>query len=313
MNAQPRFFPAFLFVIFASAVSVLSAQTTDEFPLRPGERYEKTAQPLQEELVFRTNALDDHGLNRMYKNTVFPTVTVYRPAPGKGNGTAIVVCPGGGYSTVVIDREGHWIARYFRELGFTIVVLKYRLPKPEITGDGMPLSQQDALDAIRYARAHAAEWGVRGDRIGIMGSSAGGHLAGSAGILGRAEDGSRPDFVALLYPVVTMDPAFTHRGSRDRLLGQNPAKERVDFFSLEKQARAGLPPFFITHASDDKTVPIENSTRLVAALEKVGVPAKLVSYKTGGHGYSLGRAPGHETAGWKSEFLAWLGGLEKVR
>lgn len=258
-------------------------------------------------MIYRSTLLDDRGLNRLVCESSFAVLTIYRPASDKNNGVALIVCPGGGYGMVVIDREGHWIARHFQELGYTIVVLKYRLPQPRITGDAVPLSQQDALETLRLVRRRASDWGVK--RVGILGSSAGGHLAASTAILGEPEDGTRPDFVALLYPVVCMEPPFAHWGSCKALLGSEASPARIAEYSLERQARAGLPPFFLVHAKDDKIVPIENSRLLADALRKAGVPVTLVEYETGGHGFSLELKPGHETGNWKKNFLKWLATL----
>jgi acetyl esterase/lipase len=214
------------------------------------------------------------------------------------------VCPGGGYSYVAIDREGYALGRYFSARGITVAVLKYRLPDPEATRDGLPLSQQDALAAVQFVRAHAQEWSIDPKRIGILGGSAGGHLAGSVGILGDAANGSRPDFVALLYPVVCMDGPYVHKGSRTKLLGASPSPERVAEFSLEQRARAGLPPYFLVHAKDDKGVPMQNSELFAAALKEKGVPAELMIVETGGHGFGLGRDA--ESARWMPAFLSWL-------
>jgi acetyl esterase/lipase len=219
----------------------------------------------------------------------------------------LVVCPGGGYSYIAIDREGHALGRYFSARGLTVAVLKYRLPDPDATPTGLPVSQQDALAAVRYVRSRAAEWGIDPKRIGIAGGSAGGHLAGSVGILGDAADGSRPDFVCLLYPVVCLEGPFAHQGSRQRLLGAAPAPSRLAEFSLERRARPGLPPYFLVHARDDKGVPPENSELLAAALREKGVGAELLLVATGGHGFGLGRD--EESGRWKEAFLAWLGRL----
>jgi len=182
--------------------------------------------------------------------------------------------------------------------------LKNRLPDPETTQAGLPLSQQDALAAVQFVRGRAAEWGLDARRIGILGGSAGGHLAGSVGMLGDAATGSRPDFVALLYPVVCLEGPYAHQGSRLKLLGATPAPERLAVFSLERRARAGLPPFFLVHARDDKGVPPQNSELLAAALRDKGVPVELLLVATGGHGFGLGRDA--ESGRWKDAFLAWL-------
>ncbi len=289
-------------VFWLGGAVALMAQTVEEVPLRaplPAATPQAT-----EEVIYRFNNLDDRGFNRVVQKITVPTLTVYHPAKAAHGGAAMVVCPGGGYTYVAIDREGYAIGRYFSERGITVAVLKYRLPDPEVTKDGMPLSQQDALAAVQYVRAHAKEWSVNPQRVGILGGSAGGHLAGSVGMLGKAEDGSRPDFVALLYPVVCMEGPYVHKGSRTRLLGAAPSAERLAEFSLEKRARAGLPPYFLVHARDDKGVPMQNSELLAAALKEKGVPAELMIVATGGHGFGLGRDA--ESARWMPEFLRWL-------
>lgn len=285
--------------LFASA---LPAQTIEEIPLGP--RLPDKTPPTTEEVVYRFNNLDDRGFNRVVQNISVPTLTVYHPARAAHRGAAFVMCPGGGYSYVAIDREGHAIGRYFSERGITVAVLKYRLPDPAATPTGLPSSQQDALAAVRYVRSKAQAWGVDAARIGIMGGSAGGHLAGSTGILGDAADGSRPDWVALLYPVVCLDGPYAHRGSRTRLLGATPTAERVAEFSLERRARAGLPPYFLVHAKDDTGVPPQNSELFAAALREKGVPAEVLLVATGGHGFGTGRDA--ESGRWKEAFLGWL-------
>jgi acetyl esterase/lipase len=280
------------------------ADSVEEFPLRRGD----TAAPSNpEQIVYRTTVLDDHGFNRTIQHVAVPTVTVYRPATTGHRGASLVICPGGGYSQLVIDREDRAMGRYFQAQGIASVVLKYRLPDPAATKEALPWPQQDALEAIRYARRHAAEWGTDPRRVGILGSSAGGHLAGSMGFLGNAADGSRPDFVVLLYPVVSMAPPLAHMGSRLHLLGPDPAPERVAAFSLEQLARPGLPPFLVFHGKADRTVPVENSVQLVAALTKAGDSARLVLFDHAGHGFGLGVDP--VTSSWKGEFLRWLDGL----
>ncbi len=292
-----------------SALSPMAAQTVEEIPLRPIDPQLRGDALPTEQVIFRSFFLDDRGLNRVIRGVTFATLTIYRPVPEKNNGTAIVAYPGGGYGMVVIDREGHWIARHFQNLGYTVAVLKYRLPKPRLTGSALPLSQQDALEAIRHVRRNAAGWGI--NRVGVIGGSAGGHLAGSTAFFGKTDDGSRPDFVALLYPVICMDPPYVNQGSRNALLGQNPSPERVAEFSLERQVHPGLPPFFLVHARDDSVVPVENSRLLAEALRKANVSVMLIEYNTGNHGFSLGLNPNHETASWKDAFVKWLNELPR--
>lgn len=282
-----------------------AAQTTEEIPLRPP--LPAGTAPTVEEITYRQVELDDRGFNRSVRAVTVPTVTVHRPARPDPRGIAFVMCPGGGYGGIAIDKEGHALGRYFSARGITVAVLKYRLPDPAKTPDGLPYSQQDALAAVRLLRSRAPAWGLNPARIGIAGGSAGGHLAGSVAILGEAADGSRPDFVCLLYPVVCLEGPYAHRGSRTNLLGPQPAPARVAEYSLERRARAGLPPFFFVHAQDDKGVPPQNSELFAAALRAQGVPAEVLIVATGGHGFGLGRDA--ESGRWKDAFLAWLGQL----
>jgi acetyl esterase/lipase len=279
-----------------------AAHTVEELPLRAPVA--SNAAAATEEVVYRFNNFDDRGFNRVVQKVTVPTLTVYHPATRAHRGAALIVCAGGGYQYIAIDREGHAIARYFADRGITVAVLKYRLPQPDVTKDARPHSQEDALAAVQFVRAHANEWGIDPRRLGIMGFSAGGHLAGSAAILGESANGSRPDFAALIYPVVCMEGPYLHQGSRTRLLGASPAPEQVAEFSLEKRARAGLPPFFLTHAKDDRGVPPQNSELLAAALKEKNVPAELLLVERGGHGFGVGRD--EESARWKDAFLAWL-------
>lgn len=291
----------FCLLVGFTAAAAVRGQSVEERPLRPTPAHAKLP---DEETIYRTTALDDRGFNRVVPVVPVPTLTIYHPAAPRADHAALVVCPGGGYKYVVIDREGHMIARYFQSRGFTVAVLKYRLPDPPATGDGLPLSQQDSLEAMRYVRSHATEWQVNPHRVGVMGFSAGGHLAGSTAIFGKAEDGSRPDFAVLGYPVITLADPYAHVGSREKLLGLDASPERVEAYSLDRQVRPGLPPFFIVHAMDDKIVPPENSRMMEAALKAANVPVKLLLVERGGHGFALGRGP--ESVIWPDEFLHWL-------
>jgi acetyl esterase/lipase len=283
-------------------IARVSAQTVEEFPLRAP--LPANTPPTIEEIVYRHNGYDDRGFNRVVQKITVPTLTVYHPAKAAHRGAALVVCPGGGYSYVAIDKEGYAIGRYFSERGITVAVLKYRLPDAEVTKDGLPYPQQDALAAIKLVRSRAQTWNIDPKRVGILGGSAGGHLAGSIGIIGDAAEGTRPDFVALLYPVVSMDEPNVHMGSRSKLLGAAATAARLAEFSLEKRARAGLPPYFLVHAKDDQGVPPANSELLAAALKEKGVPAELLIVAKGGHGFGLGRDA--ESGRWKDAFLTWL-------
>lgn len=244
-----------------------------------------------------------------------PSITVYAPPEGRNNGGAIVICPGGGYGGLAAH-EGTPVAKWANSLGMTGVVLRYRLgPKYK-----HPAMQHDVNRAIRMVRHHAKDWGVDTNRVGVLGFSAGGHEASTAATHYDAgkDDGDavdkqscRPDLAILIYPVITMTDPHTHKGSRNNLLGKEPDAKRIELMSNEKQVTKDTPPTFLVHSSDDKVVPIENSFLFAAALAKNGVPFTFVSFKTGAHGYGMGKPP--ETASWPAQCEAWLRGLKFVR
>jgi acetyl esterase/lipase len=240
-----------------------------------------------------------------------PALTPYVVPPGRGVGTAVVVCPGGGYSHLAMDHEGDQVARWLNSLGVTAFVLRYRLgPKYH-----HPIELGDAQRAIRTVRARAAEYRVATDRIGIMGFSAGGHLASTAGThfdAGNASAadpieraGSRPDFLVLGYPVISFTTPYTHRGSLRSLLGDNPDPKLVEGLSNELQVTAQTPPTFLFHTTEDRTVPVENSVLFYLALRKAGVPAEMHIYERGPHG--VGLAPTDEAlSSWPARLAGWL-------
>ena len=236
---------------------------------------------------------------------------VFLPPADKANGAAIVLCPGGGYIRHVTDREGHPIAQWLCEHGIATVILEYRLPELR---HQVPLL--DAQRAIRLTRASAASWKIDPKRIGILGFSAGGHVASTAATHfdnGNADSpdpierlSSRPDFAWLVYPVVTMGK-YTNTGSRDELLGADPKPELVRLYSNETQVTAETPPTFLAHAVDDKPVPPENSRQFVAAMKTHRVPVELLELPSGGHGLNGCEGPLWEQ--WKAAALKWLTGL----
>jgi len=239
-----------------------------------------------------------------------PTLAPYLVPAGRGTGTAVIVCPGGGYSGLAMDHEGDQIARWLNSLGVSAFVLKYRLgPKYH-----HPVELGDAQRAIRTVRYHAADYRLLPDRIGIMGFSAGGHLASTAGTHFDAGDAaaadpidrlsSRPDFLILCYPVISFGP-FTHAGSRHNLLGDDPDPKLVENLSNETQVTAQTPPTFLFHTTTDPAVPVENSVMFYSALRKAGVPAELHIYERGPHG--VGLAPTDEAlSGWPARLADWL-------
>ncbi len=241
------------------------------------------------------------------------TITLHRAA--KTNGAALVICPGGGYGGRVSGGEGHGIAAWLNRHGITGVVLDYRLPKGR---PAVPLL--DAQRAIRLVRANAAAWGVDPRRIGIVGFSAGGHLAASAAALGDAGQvaaadpvermSSRPDFAILIYPVISMQDGMTHGGSRSNLLGAKPTPELIQRFSLERQVNALTPPVYLAHALDDHVVPIDNSRAFATAMRAAKRPVELLELLTGGHGFNGYQGPSWDA--WQAGSLAWLATLEMI-
>ena len=226
------------------------------------------------------------------------TLTIY-PA-SKPNGQVIIACPGGGYAGIATTHEGHDMATWFNTQGITYAVLHYRMPygKHEI-----PLS--DAPQAIRYMRKHASQWSI--NQIGIMGSSAGGHLASTAAT--HFTEDTRPDFQILFYPVVTMSD-YTHQGSKDNLLGKNPTDELVRLYSNEMQVNAQTPPAFIMHSSDDTVVPVANSINYYMNMVKQGVMATMHLYPIGGHGWGYNENFPYKSQ-WKNELEKWLREINK--
>ena len=226
------------------------------------------------------------------------TLTIY-PA-SKPNGQAIIACPGGGYAGVAATHEGHDMAAWFNAQGITYAVLYYRMPygKHEI-----PLS--DAQRAIRFIRKHADRWAIR--QLGIMGSSAGGHLASTAATHFTAE--TRPDFQILFYPVVTMNKN-THQGSKDNLLGKNPSSDLIKLYSNEAQVTEQTPPAFIMHSSDDTVVPVDNSINYYLAMVKKGVSASMHLFPIGGHGWGYNENFTYKRQ-WQEELEKWLREINK--
>jgi acetyl esterase/lipase len=241
-----------------------------------------------------------------------PTLTIYLPAAEKANGTAVVICPGGGYGGLAVDHEGHQIARWLNSLGVAGFITEYR---HRGRGYGHPAPLDDAQRAIRTVRARAAQWKIDPAKIGIIGFSAGGHLASTAGTHfdagdPQAEDpiqraGSRPDFMILCYAVIAFDEPFTHRGSQENLLGKNADPKLVRCFSNEKQVTARTPPTFLFHTDEDKAVPPENSVMFYLALRRAEVPGELHVFQRGQHGIGLGeKVPG--SSAWHRLCEAWM-------
>ncbi len=241
-----------------------------------------------------------------------PALQVY-PAPAdKNTGAAIVVCPGGGYYGISFINEGIEVAKWLNEIGISAFVLHYRLPDDAIMKDKSIAPLQDGQEAVRLVRRNAKDWGIDPNKIGIMGFSAGGHLASTVSThfdekVYQAIDSTsaRPDFSVLVYPVISMDSTITHWGSRESLLGKKPSEEMIKKFSNELQVTDKTPPAFIVHALDDYYVDIQNSIRYTMALRERKVPCELHLYEQGGHGFGLGYSNGTEKT-WTKACEKWL-------
>lgn len=239
-----------------------------------------------------------------------PRLMLYPPAIDRPNGTAVIICPGGGYAGLSREREGVQFAQWLSSLGVTSFILTNRVGEY-----GHPAPLQDVLRAVRIVRSRAAEFKIDPARLGVMGSSAGGHLAASAGTLfdhpagktGAALDvvSARPNFLILMYPVITMAKPFTHAGSRTNLIGANPAPELLALMSLELQVTAATPPTLLIHTQEDKAVPVENSILFFQALTKAGVPAEFYAFEHGGHGMGMRDGLG-TTSEWPRRAEEWL-------
>lgn len=253
-----------------------------------------------------TEYLEDERIHNVREPVLIP-----RPAPAKtANGTAVIVMPGGGYNLLSIVKEGHEVADWLNSLGVSAFILKYRLRE-----FGHPAPLLDALQAVRLLRHRAAEFNIHPARIGVLGFSAGGHLAASASNhfddpshavdSALAATSARPDFAVLVYPVISVHEPYVHAGSRSAMLGENPSKELLDYYSNELQVTSGTPPTFLAHGRDDRSVPVENSILYYNALLKAGVPAELHVYQHAPHGFGLRPVDGPADQ-WPKRCEEWL-------
>lgn len=247
-----------------------------------------------------------------------PDIAVYLPTKKFATGQAVVICPGGGYWILAYDLEGTDIAKYLNSIGVAGIVLKYRLPTYGNTAVPYKAPLMDAQRAMRLVRANAKGWNIDPAKIGIMGFSAGGHLASTLGThfdYGNKASADpveqlscRPDFMVLMYPVITFTDSCMHRGSRDALLGKNPDPKLVQYYSSELQVQDDTPPTFIAQADDDTTVPIENAILMFEALKKKKIPTELHILSEGEHGFGLAENNAHINS-WTDSLRLWLNWL----
>lgn len=263
------------------------------------QNYSQTVLPLYTDSIPNSKPVPDEersDTDRIVRITKVshPTLTVYLPPKEKATGTGIIVVPGGGYQMVAASHEGSDVAKKFNEMGVAAFVLKYRLPDDRTMVNKEIGPIQDAQRAIQLVREKAKDWGVDKDRVGIIGFSAGGHLASTAGthfnhayIDVSKKTNLRPDFMILVYPVISFADSIAHIGSRDNLLGKNPSPEKIREYSNELQVTKKTPPTFLVHAENDSTVKVQNMLLFATALQKNKVPFDFYLYDKGGHGFGL--------------------------
>ncbi|MFD1629114.1 alpha/beta hydrolase [Pseudopedobacter beijingensis] len=297
-----------LFFMILLSYFAVTAQVREEFELYvkvPGAKKSETYKEKTETVINVHPVLWTTSVS-------VPTLTYFGPELSLKTDAAVIICPGGGYGGLAISHEGYDVAAKFAEMGISAFVLKYRLPSDEIMTDKKNGPLQDAQQAIKYVREHALKYGINPHKIGIMGFSAGGHLASTASTHFRRETienknrtSLRPDFSILMYPVITFGD-FTHKGSRENLIGKNAPQELVDLYSNEKQVTAETPVTFIVHSNDDDVVPIENAFDYIKALNKFGVKNEAHIYAVGGHGFGLDSQRIHDN--WFDRLLNWMKG-----
>jgi acetyl esterase/lipase len=253
-----------------------------------------------------------NGINTRFEKVTSPALFPYLPPKESATGTAVLICPGGGYTGLAFNHEGHAVAQWLNENGIAGIILKYRLPSDLIMKDKTAGPLQDAQEAIRIIRRNASKWNIDPNKIGVLGFSAGGHLASTLSThysekIYEPKDtvSAKPDFSLLIYPVITMDSTFTHMGSRRSLIGVRPSPEDIKRFSNELQVNEKTPPAFMVHSADDKAVPVKNSIAYYEQLVKYGIPSELHIFQKGGHGYGLGGGKDTQSS-WPDLCIKWL-------
>ncbi len=292
------------FILFVFTILTISLSAQQIIPLYPHAIPNSTTYPMKE------IRMEKDGQLLGYRSISQPTLAVYLPDEKIATGAAVVICPGGGYGMESYRLEGTNIAEAFVKKGIAAFILKYRLPSDSIMPDKSVGPLQDAQQAIKTVRQRANEWKLNPAKIGIMGFSAGGHLASTTGthfnksyIPNDENINLRPDFMILIYPVISMKEGLTHGGSKTNLLGKSPSEEQIALFSNELQVDANTPPTWITHTGDDTVVPVENSILFYKELIRNKVPAEMHLYPAGNHGFVL-KLPTDE---WMQPLFGWMG------
>jgi len=305
-----------LAVTLAVGTAAIAATSEFEIPIWPGVAPGSAGSRLKEE--YRDREVTDGTnttLDRSVRGVTRPTLTVYLPTPRNATGAAVIICPGGGFSHLAIDKEGHDVARWLQSHGIAGVVLKYRLPDPDVGLHVANGSIPDMQRAIRIVRSNAAKWNIDPKQIGVTGFSAGGYMAAVAGTLFDAGDpdaddpvrrvSCRPDFVAPVYPLVSLElQANRSPGLLERMLGPDFDDRLISEYSLDTRVSSETPPAFLVHAHDDG-LSVEHSIRLYLALRKAKVDAELHVYSKGGHGFGM-RQRGQPVSAWRQRWLEWM-------
>jgi acetyl esterase/lipase len=301
----------------APAMAATGPSGAEEIAIWPGTAPGSQGASAKQEVVERSK--DPAVKDRAVFGVTRPTLEVWKPQTP--NGTAVIVMPGGAYQRVVVDKEGMEMGDRLTKDGVTVFVLTYRLP---VGGHAQAanVALQDAQRAVRLVRKNAQEWGLKPDHIGVMGFSAGGHVAASLGtsfdkkVYDAVDDAdtvsARPDFLALIYPVISMDAGVTHEESRRNLLGTEPSEAAINEYSADKHVRADMPPTFLLHADDDSQVTTENTIRFYRALKAAKVSTELHIFRKGEHGFGLRFTKGLPVAVWPDLYVAWARNLQMV-
>lgn len=305
-----QFFLVFCFVLIMGSVSAQNQSLIMD--LYPGEiPFQKVTQVKE--------VSKSEGIVRI-SNVQTPQIQVFLPSKSSANGQAVIICPGGGYGILAYDWEGTDIAKWLNSHGIAGIVLKYRLPSAITQTSPHLVPMSDGQQAIRLVRHHAEEWNIDPDKIGIMGFSAGGHLASTLGThFDSGNPGSddpilqqscRPDFMILGYPVISFNEKFTHIGSRNSLIGKTPEARWVNYFSNEEQIRSDTPPTFIFHSQDDTGVPVKHSLMFYEGLVAKKIPVEMHLYPLGQHGYSLSLNKEGTQKDWPNSCINWMKHLQ---
>jgi acetyl esterase/lipase len=266
--------------------------------------------------VEEKSVTDATGILRISGVSV-PDLAAYIVPKEKATGAAVMICPGGGYGILAASHEGSDFAKWFNDRGISAFVLKYRLPSEKTMTKQHEVPLMDAMQAMKIIRKGAGKWNIDLNKIGVMGFSAGGHLAATLSThfnMGeKASPEAKPNFSILLYPVISLMPALAHGGSRDNLLGAEKSDELIKYYSNELQVSAQTPPAFLVHAMDDTGVPVENSIEYYLALKKQKIPAEMHLYPKGGHGYGMRTEGKGSLANWPAAMEGWLKSLGYVK